>query len=125
MAVKHSYAPGTTHTVIVSNGIVCAAALLLTGPHAPLPCRYWLLDGTYLGNAGTRNEDPYAHFAYQFQDLLTGYEGTRNCTIAHSSYSYDLVSGWQFDRLVYCLPAALPCCITQARMDAPGKGGTL
>jgi hypothetical protein len=57
-----------------------------------LLCRYWLLDGTNLGNAGPRNENPYAHFPYQFQDLLTGYEGTRNCTIAHVSYSYDSVS---------------------------------
>lgn len=35
--------------------------------------------------------DPYTHFVYLFQDRLTGYEGTRNCTVAWSAYAYDQV----------------------------------
>ena len=60
--------------------------------HPPPLCRYWLLDGTYLGNAATSNANPYAHFASAFQDLLSTAEGTKNCTLAHISYAYDLVS---------------------------------
>jgi hypothetical protein len=53
---------------------------------------YYLGDSSYAGDGATRNADPYFHAAYVFQDRLTGYFGTRNCTQAHASYAYDKVS---------------------------------
>ena len=64
---------------------------------------YYLSDGTYVGNGYTSNANPYAHFGYAYQDTLTGYQATRNCTMAHSSYAYDQVGACGS-----LLPHALP-----------------
>jgi hypothetical protein len=58
---------------------------------------YYLSDGTYIGNGFTSNASPYAHYGYQYQDQLTGYQNTRNCTLAHSSWAYDQVCCWRAD----------------------------
>ena len=52
---------------------------------------YYLSDGAYIGNGFTSNANPYAHFGYSYQDYLTGYQDSRNCTLAHISWTYDQV----------------------------------
>lgn len=54
---------------------------------------YYLPDGTYIGNGFVSNANPYAHFTYFYQDWLTSFQGTKNCTLAHTSYAYDLYKG--------------------------------
>ncbi len=54
---------------------------------------YYISDGTFIGNGYVSNANPYAHFTYFFQDWLTGQQGTKNCTLAHVTYTYDMYKG--------------------------------
>ena len=61
--------------------------------------QYYLPDGTSIGNGAVSNANPYAHFTYNYQDILTGHQGVANCTIAASSYKYDQYKGSPSDYL--------------------------
>ncbi len=65
---------------------------------------YWRPDGTSAGNGAVSNANPYAHFSYNYQDVLGG-NAALNCTMAHASYAYDNFTGnsseylqWQDNR---------------------------
>ena len=45
-------------------------------------------DGTSAGNGATSNSNPYAHWAYDFQDIRTTYPAY-TCIIAFASRGYD------------------------------------
>jgi hypothetical protein len=54
-----------------------AASVSDTCPH----CRYYLSDGTPLGNGYSSNSNPYAHWAFNYWDSLMN-NPTHNCTYA-------------------------------------------
>ncbi len=53
---------------------------------------YWRPDGTSAGNGAVSNANPYAHFSYNYQDVL-GANPALNCTMAHASFAYDNFTG--------------------------------
>ena len=55
-----------------------------------------------------RPPDPYAHFGWDYQDLV-GSNPTWNCSIAHVSYRYDIFTGGRLTRLARLLQ--LPCAV--------------
>ncbi len=61
--------------------------MLITSAHCG---RYYLTDGTPVGNGYTSNTSPYAHWAYNFADTLAA-TPTKTCTYANSAYKYDQV----------------------------------
>lgn len=63
--------------------------------HVCIRChRYYLTDGTAVGNGYTSNTDPYAHWAYNFPDTVEA-TPTKNCTYANSAAKYDQVGALQ------------------------------
>ena len=53
---------------------------------------YSWVDGTQIGNGYVSNDDPYAHFCYNYQDVVGSYP-TWNCSLAHVSFAYDMYTG--------------------------------
>jgi hypothetical protein len=56
------------------------------------------------GNGATSNANPYAHFAYNYQDRLKSYP-TYTYTLAHTSWKYGNYTGASPP----ALPHPLPC----------------
>jgi hypothetical protein len=65
--------------------------LQLSLTRAQTPRRYYLLDGTPLGNGYTSNSNPYAHWAFNYWDTLMN-NPTYNCTYSNFNTKYFNVS---------------------------------
>ena len=86
--------------IAAMTGLPFNATMLLHQRHGHRPPLYFSLqgnlyywqDGSTLNSGAPSNSNPYAHFAYFYQDWLTTWP-QNNRTLAHVSWAYDIYTG--------------------------------